>query len=175
MTCKADNCAETKIHGRGLCPKHYRQFRKETHKVPCSVDGCEKPTRARGLCVKHLHRFYSNGSVDVVRCAANGAAIGFIRENVNYAGDACLEWPFAIGKNGYYGDAYLNGKKDKAHRIMCLLAHGPPPEGKPIAAHWCGNAKCVSPKHLRWATYQENSDDNRRLGVKMGRKPKGIT
>jgi hypothetical protein len=55
---------------------------------------------------------------------------------------------------------------------MCLLAHGEAPPGKNIVAHWCGNAKCVSPRHLRWATQQENADDNRRLGVKMGRRKK---
>jgi len=171
MACKIENCSETKVHGHGMCPRHYRLHWKEKNKTACSVDGCPLFVRARGLCTKHLYRLAENGSVDVIRCAPNGSAIAFIKENVSYSKDECLIWPFALGPRGY-GDAYLDGRKDKAHRIMCLLAHGEAPPGKNIVAHWCGNAKCVSPRHLRWATQQENADDNRRLGVKMGRRKK---
>jgi len=174
MICKIENCSETKIHGHGMCPKHYRLYWKAANKTPCSVDGCDQFVKARSLCVKHLYRLTANGAVDVTRCAPNGAAIAFIRENVSYSKDECLPWPFAGNRQGY-GEAYLDGRKDKAHRIMCFLAHGSPPEEKRVVAHWCGNAWCINPRHLRWATYQENADDNKRLGVKVGRRKQSLT
>jgi hypothetical protein len=64
-----------------------------------------------------------------------------------------------------------NNKGMKAHRLMCLLAHGEPPTNKHQVAHSCGKGSegCVNPRHIRWATSQENIDDKEIHGTN----PKG--
>lgn len=84
----------------------------------------------------------------------------WLEEHLNYPHDAwCLVWPFC--RDPYVG----RGMVDKriagtrwAHRVMCEMVHGPAPEGRPHAAHRCGNGHlgCVNPKHLFWATVTEN-------------------
>ncbi len=53
-----------------------------------------------------------------------GAAAKFLHDNVLYAGDACLIWPFSRMPTGYGSLGYL-GKLHYAHRLMCELVHGP--------------------------------------------------
>lgn len=79
---------------------------------------------------------------------------------LNYEGDQCLIWPFAIGKNSY-AQIKINGKKRDVHRLVCEEEYGPPPSSKHEAAHSCTNGRsgCVAKRHLRWATSKENGDD----------------
>lgn len=89
-----------------------------------------------------------------------GKGIKFLRDHLDYQGDGCLIWPFARIQTGYGQVGYL-GKVYKANRLMCMLAHGDPPTPKHESAHSCGNGHlgCVNPKHLSWATYQENQQE----------------
>lgn len=80
----------------------------------------------------------------------------WIRSHVDYCGDDCLKWPFPLSRSGY-GKCSIGQKTLLAHRFMCELAHGAPPFPKAQAAHSCGNAWCVNPKHIRWATAGENN------------------
>ena len=48
------------------------------------------------------------------------------------------------------------GVRVRAHRLLCQLAHGPPPAGRPHAAHLCGHADCLAPEHLAWLSPQQN-------------------
>lgn len=54
-----------------------------------------------------------------------------------------------------------------AHRLVCFVFHGPPPDGngayceagksvKPQVVHTCGNRRCLNPLHLSWGTAQLN-------------------
>lgn len=78
--------------------------------------------------------------------------------------DDCIEWPFGRDRDGY-GVFYLspNGdrrqRKTSANRAVSLLTFGDPPADGMHAAHSCHNRSCINPRHLRWATVQENIDD----------------
>ena len=124
----------------------------------CKVEGCEKIVNGHGLCPTHYARWKRNGDPLAYQRAPNGAAEAFIRGNVGYDSPECLEWPYGFASNGY-GSLVLDGQGTTAHRAMCVAAHGPPPFADAEAAHSCGNRKCVSPKHLRWATGTENNHD----------------
>lgn len=122
----------------------------------CTVEGCNSKPRGRGLCNMHWLRWRKHGDPLGGR-TPNGESLRYFKEVVcRYDREDCLLWPYGRGGNGYaqIGDVYV-------HRLACESRHGPAPEGKPEAAHSCGNGHlgCVSPKHLRWASHVENMDD----------------
>lgn len=85
--------------------------------------------------------------------------------HIGHTADECLIWPFSRNNTGY-GQLGYKGQMKKAHRFMCELAHGEPPEGYE-ASHSCGNGMggCVNPRHLSWKTRSENQLDRRRHGT----------
>lgn len=87
-----------------------------------------------------------------------GRNLQWLKDHVNHAGDECLPWPFGRNENGY-GQVSYYGRITKANRVMCILAHGQPPEPRYQAAHSCGNGHlgCVNPKHLSWKTPSQNT------------------
>lgn len=86
------------------------------------------------------------------------ALVDWLRVHVEYEGEGCLIWPFSRNEKGY-GQVTYEGRIQKAHRVMCILAKGPPPETRYNAAHSChkGHTGCVHPKHLDWKTPSENT------------------
>ena len=97
----------------------------------------------------------------------------FLLAHKSYTGDDCLIWPNRRNNFGY-GEAYVDGKMRRAHRVMCHLVHGAPPTPGHYAAHSCGNGHlaCVNPNHLSWKTPSENQQDMVRHGraKKSGRR-----
>lgn len=85
--------------------------------------------------------------------------------HVTYRGDECLIWPH--GRSRGYGVLKYEGKTQKAHRVMCRLAHGEPPTPDHEAAHSCGRGDdaCIHPDHLSWKTRAENQADRRLHGT----------
>lgn len=81
----------------------------------------------------------------------------FFEAALQYSGNSCLLWPYALQTNRY-SKIGIDGKVQTAHRAVCLAVHGPAPEGHD-AAHSCGNRTCLTPKHLRWATKIDNAAD----------------
>lgn len=95
----------------------------------------------------------------------------FLEWLVGHKGDACVVWPFSRNEYGY-GQVKHGDKFYKAHRLMCIMAHGEPPEPRYNAAHSCGNGNkgCVNPNHLSWKTPSENTLDT----IRAGRAPQRI-
>lgn len=100
--------------------------------------------------------------------AIKGKGVGhaFLQSLVGWQEDACVLWPFSTEQNGH-GQFGHNGVAYRAHKFMCELAHGPAPSGLE-AAHSCGVARCVNPKHLSWKTRSANELDKRIHGTASG-------
>jgi hypothetical protein len=107
-----------------------------------------------------------------------GKTANWLRDHLDYPHDYCLIWPFSKDSRVGRGMMAINGQHGWAHRFMCELAHGPAPEGKPQAAHNCGNGHkgCVNPRHLSWKSNSENQIDRvRHDRVKRYEKRIGFT
>lgn len=124
----------------------------------CAIEGCGKPFYGRGLCHAHYERQRRTGDLaadrPLRRRTANGAPEQFLAEALRHKGDACLLWPY-----GNDGDGYGVVGHRKTHVRICEIVHGPKPPDKTEVAHNCGQRACINPRHLRWATSKENSDD----------------
>jgi hypothetical protein len=86
----------------------------------------------------------------------------FIESALATTAEACVLWPFSRDPQGYgrvQDDSLKMHKYTYAHRYVCKLAHGPAPEGRPLAAHFCNVRECVHPAHLCWSSYVENTID----------------
>jgi hypothetical protein len=85
---------------------------------------------------------------------------------IKHEGADCLFWPGDKFSNGY-ARVKINGRARIASRVVCHRVHGDPPTPKHEAAHSCGNGRkgCVNPKHLRWATPQENNLEKYKHGT----------
>jgi hypothetical protein len=98
----------------------------------------------------------------------------WIEAHVSYQGDGCLIWPFRRHPNGRAMVGYKSGQY-WVHRLICALAHGEPPPGKPQAMHTCGKGHygCVNPRHLRWGDNSENQIDRYRHGNRLANRRGG--
>lgn len=133
---------------------------------PCAAEGCTKgasrPEGGRGgFCGMHYQRNKKYGNPHQTK-TPESPAIDWIAANSSFSSDECLLWPFHIGKDGY-GRVHQpgSGRLTTASRLMCVVAHGPPPAKGYEAAHSCGKGHlaCVNPIHLYWATTSRNHAD----------------
>jgi hypothetical protein len=129
------------------------------HSRICSVPDCGKRHLAKGFCGKHwtANRLYGD---PLGKAPSYSQQLKWLNSNSASSTDECIKWPFAILPDGY-AHAHFRGVSMKASRAMCIVAHGEPPTDKHETAHSCGrgNQGCVNPRHLRWATKQENEKD----------------
>lgn len=136
----------------------------------CSVEGCDSKHFGRGYCSIHYGRFRRHGCPSGGRSFVRGEPQKWVDTHLDHKGNGCLIWPFGRYKSGY-GFVVYRGKKYTASRLICELSNGPAPSDAHEAAHSCGKGHegCVNPRHLRWATSQENSQD----AIDHGAVPKG--
>lgn len=130
------------------------------HPNSCRIDGCEKPHKSQGLCYMHLRRWQRHGDSLKTAKTPNGDPMLFLLHHaLTFSSKDCLPWPHAKDEHGY-PMVRKDGRRSRAHRILCEAAHGPQPspEHKEVA-HGCGHPWCVNPSHLRWATPKENQAD----------------
>lgn len=161
-TCIEPNCNRA-IEARGLCPMHYRQRKRKGIPLPpkrygafgCSVEGCTKPYSSGGYCQMHRARLRRHGDPLVTKTAPEGEGLELLRRLCASAPEQCVEWPYSRNRYGY-GQTYYEGRVVAAHRLVCIMAHGEPPTETHQAAHRCGYASCVNPRHVRWLTPVEN-------------------
>lgn len=52
------------------------------------------------------------------------------------------------------------GCYEYAHRLVCLLFHGPPTPQQPQVSHTCHNSMCLNPRHLKWTDAKGNKHDS---------------
>lgn len=125
----------------------------------CSIKGCRKPiVNVRGWCKAHYQRWWRHGDPLKQTRLSNGGAERFLRETVLvYDGDDCLHWPHSKGR----AMMFRNGRHHCVARIVCSEVHGAPPTPLHQTAHSCGRGHlgCVTKRHLRWATPEENCAD----------------
>lgn len=74
---------------------------------------------------------------------------------ISHHGDC---WPVFknISANGY-GALRVNGRKERAHRMMFSLYF--PDVDAPVVRHKCNNPACINPAHLREGTKRDNAID----------------
>ncbi len=66
----------------------------------------------------------------------------------------CIEWMGSRCATGY-GNIYVNGRMQLAHRVAYEWQRGPIPAGL-VLDHLCRNEGCVNPDHLEAVTHIEN-------------------
>lgn len=135
----------------------------------CAVENCDKPAHRHGLCSSHSKRLMRTGSVEG-KNAFFGTHLQWIKDHLNHEGDDCLTWPFQLTDSGR-GRIWFRGRPYTADTVMCILKYGERPSRRHECAHFCGlgHLGCVNPRHLRWATLEENKADM----VEHGTAPRG--
>lgn len=125
----------------------------------CKVDDCDKIVRTKGFCNAH-HLMWLRHGDPLAGKFSHGSRIKFINKLKTIDTNDCIVWPFGLNPKGY-GVGFIDGKQTSAQRQICFEIYGPPPTQDFEAAHSCGKGHegCCNPKHLRWATKEENQAD----------------
>lgn len=159
IVCTKLNCKGESV-GRGLCKKHYEQWRRASQTQECSVNGCNKKIcNSRGWCEKHYARWRAHGNPLTVKYTRPHSAPMPQRfwEKVDIKGeDECWLWQASLTTCGY-GRFGLNGKVCTASVVAWELHHGR--KAKKHILHSCDTPRCCNPSHLREGTHQENMAD----------------
>lgn len=127
------------------------------------------------MCNAHYLRWWRHGDPLHGR-AMMGEPMQWIAALPRDKGE-CIEWPFGVANNGSgtsYGSVRFEGRAQMASHVVAVVFHAPAPEGKPYAAHRCGNSLCSRPQHIYWASGAENQADRKLHGTAGNDKAKHV-
>jgi hypothetical protein len=68
-----------------------------------------------------------------------------------------------VGHEFGYGEVWVQGKRQYAHRTAYEVVYGEIPEGE-VVRHQCDNPRCVRPEHLLIGSQADNLRDARERG-----------
>lgn len=121
--------------------------------IPCSIEGCIRPTLARSWCHAHYELWRRNGipatQYKPTRVERFWARVDPCRT------DGCALWLGRLNRDGYGAFGTQNDSTRLAHHFLI----GKPPEGKEwdhVRARGCTHRECVWPEHLEAVTPQVN-------------------
>jgi hypothetical protein len=120
------------------------------------------------MCGAHFQRWERNSPKlmgPIGKKAPRNSALPFLQDKVKTKSKRCVPWPYGTFKG--YGVLGYRGTTMLASRVMCLLAHGEPPQPNSQAAHDCGNPICVNPNHIRWDSPAGNAADRSTHGTEQ--------
>ncbi len=177
--CLIPDCGPKPIKGRGLCSTHYTRLRdygdplREPTRQPktCTVEGCEKQTRAKSYCQMHYLRFRKYGDPNMrLRHWSPGPCLAGDCEKPRN-GPYCKMHASRMARTGTLDLKPRTGRHTNAagyelvkmpghpvaqangwayeHRVVLYDAIG---EG-PHPCHWCGKSVCWHTDFRRDADY----------------------
>lgn len=137
----------------------------------CSIYGCDRSAEARGWCIMHYKRWWRYRD-PTFKAPRRSTLMEWIEAHLNFDGPKCLIWPFNRDRRNGRALMTVNRSTVNPARVVCELINGPPPTLKHETAHSCGrgDAGCVHPCHIRWATHAENEADKKIHGTS----PEGV-
>lgn len=124
--CSAEGCNSlVGLHGsRGLCPKHYRQYKREG-KLPlrdgevrqkCKVDGCERWAEVTGLCQAHYYRQKRTGKFGTAKIRQ------IIERPTSCTIPGCGKKHYCQGYCKMHYERWYRGTEDIEHVVYGLIS-----------------------------------------------------